>query len=76
MNEEYPDSNKFLSAMLQLKKTPVSDSQVSPAEIIYGRQLQNSFAFLNKLEFFFFCCATFNEKSIGTKRTGTAFKTY
>ena len=46
------DSDRFLSAMLQLRNTPDSDCKVSPAEIIYGRQLRNGFAFLNKLEQF------------------------
>ena len=36
--------------MLHLRNTPDSDCQVSPAEIIYGRQLRDSFAFLNKLD--------------------------
>ena len=32
-------SDKFFSTMLQLRNTPDSDCQVSPAEIMYGRQL-------------------------------------
>ena len=46
------DSDKFLTAMLQLRNTPDSDCQVSPAEIMYGRQLRDGFAFLNKLDKF------------------------
>ena len=38
--------------MLHLRNTPDSDCQVSPAEIIYGRQLRDSFSFLNKLDKF------------------------
>ena len=44
------DSDRFLSAMLQLRNTPDSDCEVSPAEILYGRQLRDVFAFLSKLE--------------------------
>ena len=36
--------------MLQLRKNPDSDCQVSPAEIIHRRQLRDDFAFLKKLE--------------------------
>ena len=46
------DNDKFLSALLHLRNTPDSDCQVSPAEIIYGRQLRDSFSFLNKLDKF------------------------
>ena len=38
--------------MLHLRNTPDSDSQVPPAEIIYGRQLRDSFSFLNNLDKF------------------------
>ena len=38
--------------MLQLRNTLDSDYQVSPAEIMYGRHLQDGFAFLNKLDTF------------------------
>ena len=44
------DNDKFISAMLHLRNTPDRDCQVSPAEIIYGRQLRDSFSFLNKLD--------------------------
>jgi len=46
------DNDKFLGAMLHLRNTPDSGCQVSPAEIIYGRQLRDSFAFLYKLDEF------------------------
>ena len=39
--------------MLQLRNTPDSDCKVSPAEIIYGPQLRDGFAFLNKLDKFY-----------------------
>ena len=45
-----PDNDKFLIAMIHLRNTPDSDNQVSPAEIMYGRQLRDSFSFLNKLD--------------------------
>ena len=38
--------------MLHLRNTPDRDFQVSPAKIIYGHQLQDSFTFLNKLDNF------------------------
>jgi len=38
--------------MLQLRATPDSDCKVSPAEILYGRQLRDGFTFLNKLDKF------------------------
>ena len=46
------DNDKFLSAMLHLRNAPDSNCQVSPDEIIYGRQLRDSFAFLKNLDKF------------------------
>ena len=46
------DSDKFLRAMLQLRNTPDPDCSLSPAEIIFGRPLRDSFAFANRLEKF------------------------
>ena len=39
-----------MTAMLQLRNILDNDCQVSPAEIMYGRQLRHGFALLNKLE--------------------------
>lgn len=46
------DNDNFLRAMLQLRNTPDPDCKISPAEIIFGRPLRDSFAFLNRLEKF------------------------
>ena len=46
------DNDKFLRAMLQLRNTPDPDCKLSPAEIVFGRNLRDSFAFLNRLEKF------------------------
>ena len=45
-----PHNDKFLSAMLYLLNTADSDCQVSPAEIIFGCQLRDSFSVLNMLD--------------------------
>ena len=39
------DNDRFLSSMLQMRNTPDSDCKVSPAKILYGRQLRYGFAF-------------------------------
>ena len=36
--------------MLQLRNTPDADCRISPAEIVFGQQLRDSFSFLNRLE--------------------------
>ncbi len=46
------NNNKLLRAMLQLRNTPDPDCKMSPAEIVFGRPLRDSFAFLNRLEKF------------------------
>ena len=46
------DNDKLLGAMLQLRNTPDPDCKLSPAEIVFGRPLRDSFAFLNRLEKF------------------------
>ena len=46
-------NDKFLSVMLHLRITPDSDCQVSPAKIIFGRQLTDILSFLTKLDKFF-----------------------
>ena len=46
------NSDKFLKAMLQLRNTPDPDCNLSPAEIIYGHPLRDTFTFSSKLEKF------------------------
>ena len=46
------DNDGLLRALLQLRNTPDSDCDVSPAEILFGRPLRDSFAFTNRLEKF------------------------
>ena len=46
------DNDKFLRAMLQLRNTPDADCCLSPAQIIFGRPLRDSFSFVNRLEKF------------------------
>lgn len=46
------DSDRFLSAMLQLRNTPDPDCNVSPAQIIFGRPINDTLSFVNKLEKF------------------------
>ena len=45
------DSNNdlFLRALLQLRNTPDPDSDMSPAEIIFGHSLRYAFSFINRL---------------------------
>ncbi|KAK3711280.1 hypothetical protein QZH41_004332 [Actinostola sp. cb2023] len=44
------DHDRFLCAMLQLRNTPDPDCNLSPAQIIFGRPLRDSLAFVNRLE--------------------------
>ena len=44
------DNDRFLRAMLQLRNTPDPDCNISPAQIIFGRPLRDTFSFVNKLE--------------------------
>ena len=46
------DNDKFLRALLQLRNTPDPDCDLSPAQIIFGRPLRDSFQFINRLEKF------------------------
>ncbi len=39
------DSDKFLSAMLQLRNSPDPDCGISPAEIVFGRRLRDNLLF-------------------------------
>lgn len=44
------DSDKLLKALLQLRNTPDPDCKLSPAEIVFGHPIRDSFSFVNKLE--------------------------
>lgn len=46
------DTEKFLTAMLQLRNTPDRECRLSPAQVLYGRPLRDSLAFVNRLEKF------------------------
>ena len=46
------DHDRLLRAMLQLRDTPDPDCNLSPAQIICGRPLRDSFSFVNRLEKF------------------------
>ena len=46
------DTDRFLRAMMQLRNTPDPDCNISPAEIVFGRPLRDTFAFVNRLEKF------------------------
>ena len=43
------NNDRLLSAKLQLRNTPDPDCKISPAEIVFGHRLRDSFAFLNCL---------------------------
>ena len=44
------NTDKFLQAILQLRNTPDPDCHLSPAQVIFGRPLRDSFAFATRLE--------------------------
>ena len=46
------NSDKFLRALLQLRNTPDPDCNVSPAQIVFGRPLNDAFSFVNRLEIY------------------------
>ena len=46
------DNDRLLRALLQLRNTPDPDCNVSPAQIIFGRPIQDAFSFVNRIEKF------------------------
>ena len=44
------DNDRLLGAMLQQWNTPDPDRKLSPAEMVFGRPLRDSFVYLNRLE--------------------------
>ena len=43
------NNDRLLRALLQVRNTPDPDCNISPAEIIFGRQIRDSFSFVNRL---------------------------
>lgn len=46
------DNDRFLRALLQQRNTPDPDCDISPAQIVFGKPLRDSLAFVNRLEKF------------------------
>ena len=46
------NNDNFLRALLQLRNTPDSDCNLSPAQVMFGRPLRDAFSFINRLEKF------------------------
>ena len=44
------DTEKFLTAMLQLRNSPDPECNLSPAQVLYGKPIRDSLAFVNCLE--------------------------
>lgn len=44
------DTEQFLTAMLQLRNTPDPECGLSPAQVLFGKPLRDSLAFVNRLE--------------------------
>lgn len=54
------DNDKFLRALLQIRNTPDPDTNLSPAQILFGRPLRDAFLFINR-------CPLFSNRSIHQK---------
>ena len=46
------DTDKLLRALLQMRNTPDPDCNLSPAQILFGRPIRDTFSFVNRLEKF------------------------
>jgi hypothetical protein len=46
------NNDSLLRALLQLRNTPDPDCNVSPAEVVFGRQIRDAFSFINRREKF------------------------
>ena len=46
------DNDRLLQGLLQLRNTPDPDCHLSPAQIIFGRPIRDTFSFLNRLDKF------------------------
>ena len=42
------NNDRFMRGMLQLRNTPDPECKLSPAEILFGRQLRDAFGFINR----------------------------
>jgi len=54
------DNDKFLRALLQTRNTPDQDSNLSPAQILFGRNLRDAFGFINR-------CPVFDNRAVDEK---------
>ena len=46
------NNDRFLRGILQLRNTPNPDCNVSPAQIVFGRQVNDAFTFVSRIEKF------------------------
>ena len=51
------NNGNFLQAMLQARNTPEPDCNVSPAEVVFGRPIRDTFSFVNR-------CVKFRNPSV------------
>ena len=42
------NNDKFLHGLLKIRNTPDKDCNLSPAQIVFGRPLQDAFSFVNR----------------------------